>query len=63
MHEEIDTVLGGRLPTAEDMGQLRYVEMVLLEAMRLYPPAWGIERRALRDQEIGGCRSLRTPWS
>jgi cytochrome P450 len=22
--------------------------------MRLYPPAWGIERRALADQEIGG---------
>jgi cytochrome P450 len=29
--------------------------MVLLEAMRLYPPAWGIERRALCEQEIGGC--------
>jgi cytochrome P450 len=55
MHEEIDTVLRGRLPTADDMERLRYVEMVLLEAMRLYPPAWGIERRALRDQEIGGC--------
>jgi cytochrome P450 len=55
MHDEIDTVLGGRLPTAEDMERLGYVEMVLLEAMRLYPPAWGIERRALRDQEIGGC--------
>lgn len=55
LHEEIDRVLGGRLPTAEDAEQLRYVEMVLLEAMRLFPPAWGIERRALRDQEIGGC--------
>ena len=55
LHDEIDRVLGGRLPTAEDVEQLRYVEMVLLEAMRLYPPAWGIERRALRDQEIGGC--------
>jgi cytochrome P450 len=55
MHEEIDGVLGGRLPTAEDVEHLPYVEMVLLEAMRLYPPAWGIERRALRDQSIGGC--------
>jgi cytochrome P450 len=55
LHDEIDRVLGGRLPTAEDAEHLRYTEMVLLEAMRLYPPAWGIERRALRDQEIGGC--------
>ena len=55
LHEEIDRVLGGRLPTADDVQRLEYVEMVLLEAMRLYPPAWGIERRALRDQEIGGC--------
>jgi cytochrome P450 len=55
LHEEIDRVLGGRLPRAEDVEHLRYVEMVLLEAMRLYPPAWGIERRALRDQSIGGC--------
>ena len=55
LHDEIDRVLGGRVPTAEDAEQLRYVEMVLLEAMRLYPPAWGIERRALREQEIGGC--------
>jgi cytochrome P450 len=55
LHEEIDRALGGRLPTAADVEHLRYVEMVLLEAMRLYPPAWGIERRALRDQSIGGC--------
>jgi cytochrome P450 len=55
LHEEIDRALGGRLPTAKDVEHLRYVEMVLLEAMRLYPPAWGIERRALRDQSIGGC--------
>jgi cytochrome P450 len=55
LHDEIDSALGGRLPTADDLERLRYVEMVLLEAMRLYPPAWGIERRALQDQEIGGC--------
>ena len=55
LHEEIDGVLGGRTPTADDVEHLPYAEMVLLEAMRLYPPAWGIERRALRDQSIGGC--------
>jgi cytochrome P450 len=54
MHAELASVLDGRSPTAEDAASLRYTEAVLLEAMRLYPPAWGIERRAVSDQEIGG---------
>ncbi|MBX3279865.1 MAG: cytochrome P450 [Acidobacteria bacterium] len=53
-HAEIDEVLGGRLPTAEDVPRLRYTEMVLAESMRLYPPAWIIGRRALNDYEIAG---------
>ncbi len=53
-HAELADVLGGRQPGADDFASLRYTEALLLESMRLYPPAWGIERRALRDQEIGG---------
>lgn len=53
LHEEIDSVLQGNLPAAEDMPRLRYTEMVLAEAMRLYPPAWTIGRRALSDYQIG----------
>src|SRR5205085_7639304 len=53
LHEEIATVLQGRLPTAEDFPRLRYAEMVLAEAMRLYPPAWAIGRRAIADYPIG----------
>src|SRR2546426_693653 len=37
LHQEIDTVLSGKLPTADDVAQLRYTEMVFAEAMRLYP--------------------------
>lgn len=51
---EIEEVLGGRLPTAEDLPRLKYTEMVLAEAMRLYSPAWIIGRRALNDYEVGG---------
>lgn len=40
LHEELNTVLGSRLPTVEDLEQLSYTRMVLTEAMRLYPPAW-----------------------
>jgi cytochrome P450 len=52
LHAELDTVLAGRVPTAEDVPLLRYTRMVLAESMRLYPPAWVIGRRALNDYEI-----------
>jgi cytochrome P450 len=53
LHEEVDRVLQGRLPTVADIGALSYVERVVTEAMRLYPPAWLIGRRALQDYPIG----------
>jgi len=54
--EELQSVLGGRVPTPEDLPRLRYTEMVLKETMRLYPAVWGIGRRALEDCELGGYR-------
>jgi cytochrome P450 len=56
LHEELDTVLAGRLPEFSDVAQLRYTEMVLAESMRLYPPAWAIGRLTLDDYEVGGYR-------
>ncbi len=47
-------VLGGRAPTMDDLPRLRFTEQVVTEAMRLYPPAWGLGREALADCEIGG---------
>jgi len=52
-HAELDRVLGGRLPSFEDLPQLRYTEGVFAEALRLYPPAWAIGRRALEDYSVG----------
>jgi cytochrome P450 len=54
LHGELEEVLGGRPPAAEDLPRLRYVEMVFAESMRLYPPAWILGRRALEDYEVGG---------
>jgi cytochrome P450 len=54
LHEEIDAVLGGRPPEFSDLPNLRYAEMILSEALRLYPPAWAIGRKALADFSIGG---------
>jgi cytochrome P450 len=52
-HAELDAELQGRLPTVEDLPRLSYTEMVLAESMRLYPPAWAMGRRALRDFALG----------
>ncbi|MGI9107736.1 MAG: cytochrome P450 [Pyrinomonadaceae bacterium] len=54
LHAELDSVLtNDRLPTVADLPQLRYTEMVLAEAMRLYPPAWVIGRLAIKDYPVG----------
>jgi cytochrome P450 len=52
-HEEIDTLLDGRLPTFADVPNLRYTEKIFAESMRLYPPAWTIGRQVLNDYPLG----------
>jgi cytochrome P450 len=51
---ELDRVLGGRIPTADDVPALPYARMVIEETMRLYPPAHTFVRKALVRDEIGG---------
>lgn len=53
LQAELDSVLGDRLPTLEDLPNLPYTEMVIKEGMRLYPPAWNFARQAIEDVEIG----------
>jgi cytochrome P450 len=52
-HDEIDRELQGREPGFDDVPKLRYVEMVLAESMRLYPPAWAMGRYARNDFRLG----------
>jgi cytochrome P450 len=54
LEDEIDGVLNGRQPEYADLAHLPYTRMVIDEAMRLYPPAWGFSRQALTDDELGG---------
>ena len=56
VREELDRVLGDRLPTADDVKQLVFTERVLRESMRLYPPAWTTGRQAEADVVVGGYR-------
>jgi cytochrome P450 len=68
LHAELDRVLAGRLPAADDLPALPYTRAVLAESMRLFPPAYVIGRQPLRDMEIGGYRVeagsivLTSPW-
>ena len=52
-HAEIDRELAGRLPSYDEVPRLRYVEMVMAESMRLYPPAWAMGRYARNDFHLG----------
>ena len=55
LQEEQDRVLGGRAPGhREARAEMPYLDMVLDEVLRLYPPAWIGPRRAVRDFEFNG---------
>lgn len=56
LEDELAHVLAGRTPTVDDVPNLVYTDMVIKEAMRLFPPAWTIGRRAVDDFEVEGYR-------
>jgi len=56
LYEEVTSVLGDRAPTHQDMPQMPLVDAVMKESLRLYPPAYGIVRQAVKDCELGGYR-------
>ncbi|MFL5353735.1 cytochrome P450 [Archangium sp.] len=58
LHEELDTVLGGRLPTAEEVPKLVYTRRVLDEALRLYPPVYSLSRKVVADDTVCGYQVL-----
>jgi cytochrome P450 len=68
LRAELDDVLGGKLPTSEDLPRLELLTSIVHETLRLYPPAWSFARQALQDLEVGGYRIPRgwgvefSPW-
>jgi cytochrome P450 len=68
MVQEVDSVLESRRATFADFPRLCYTEMVVNEALRLFPPAWLLSRDAIEPVTIGdteipaGASVLMSPW-
>ena len=56
LQDEIRSVLAGREPTLDDLVKLPYLDWVLNESMRLYPPAWLQVRLVAEESELDGVR-------
>ena len=54
LRAEVANVLGDRPATTADLPQLPYLDAVITEALRIYPPAWTVNREALHPFELGG---------
>jgi cytochrome P450 len=54
LEEEVDAVINDRVTDAGAVARLPWTQAVVSEAMRLYPPAWTIERDALGDDDVCG---------
>ncbi len=52
LHEEAASVLGGASPSMADLERLPYARQVFDEALRLYPPAWIITRKAIAADHL-----------
>lgn len=68
--DEVDAVLGGATPTADDVTRLPWLQATLKEALRLYPPAPALmSRRTTAPITLGGWSIPRgamlriTPWT
>ena len=53
---EVRAAVGDRPAAMSDLSRLKYTEMVVSEALRLYPPAYGLGRQAVRACELAGHR-------
>jgi cytochrome P450 len=53
-HVELDDVIGDRPATLDDLPDLKFMDQVLDEALRLYPPIWFWGRMSFQPFDLGG---------
>jgi cytochrome P450 len=53
IRQEFDSVLGERPLSFSDVPKFEFTTRVILEALRLYPPFWMVDRMALADDRAG----------
>jgi cytochrome P450 len=53
VRQEFDSVLGEKPLTFSDVPKFEFTTQVILEALRLYPPFWMVDRMALADDRAG----------
>ncbi|KAF5195224.1 Cytochrome p450 protein [Thalictrum thalictroides] len=53
LQNEVDSVLGDRFPTIEDMKKLKYTTRVINESLRLYPQPPVLIRRSMEEDVLG----------
>jgi cytochrome P450 len=54
LQQEVDTVLGGRAATTEDLNHLPLNRAVIMETLRLYPAAWVTTREGIDGDSMEG---------
>jgi cytochrome P450 len=54
LHAEIDANPEVPVPSLQQMEALPYSNMVIREAMRLYPPVWVVSRRTIEPDQLAG---------
>ncbi len=68
LHDEVDRVLEGRTPRAEDLRELEFTRQIFRETLRLFPPVGFFARQAaaadaVRDKSIQpGSAVIVSPW-
>ena len=53
LQKELDSALGNRIPTGDDLPKLEYAEKIFKETLRIRPSVWALSRLTNEDYKVG----------